>query len=96
MTNIIYAEFPFNQIHGDDGDFFHRPADLKARGYAESQIWSVVVTDEDESLDPDDDRWIYYVYGPSGHYVNVLGYIATEEHHDGKTYYQEAVQMEPL
>lgn len=30
-----------------------------------------------------------FVYGPSQHYIDVIGYIATKETHDGETYYTE-------
>ena len=94
ITEYTNVEFPFEEIK-DNGDYFHSPHDLRKLGYAESQIWSVVIGNDDE-LDDGGDRWLYITYGPSGHYVNVEGYFATKEHHDGHTYYQEALEMEPL
>ena len=47
-----------------------------------TQIWSVVVCD-------DDDEPITWTYGPNHHWVNVMGFTATQEHHDGDTYYHE-------
>jgi hypothetical protein len=51
---------------------------------------------DDDELDENGERWLYMTYGPPGHFVNVIGYIATAEHHDNDTYYQEAFEMLPL
>ena len=32
-----------------------------------------------------------YNFGPSDHWVDLLGYVATNEKHDGNTYYEETV-----
>jgi len=74
-------EFPYEEIRKEpDGDFFDSIEEAKALGFAESQIWSVTECDNS------------FAYGPSHHWVNLLGYVATVEHHDGKTYFIE----EPL
>lgn len=72
-----FQDFPFEEIRKPNGDYFDTAEDAMAAGYAESQVWSVI---EGEGT---------YVYGPSHHYINRLGYIATKEHHDGNTYYHE-------
>ena len=95
MTHYT-KEFPFKEIRDDgtpEGDYFHRPQDIRKLGYAESQIWSIY--EGDEEIRKDGQRFSVYVYGPSRHYINVIGYIATKEHHDGNTYYAETLEMEP-
>jgi len=96
MSDTIQAEFPFEEIRDDgtpEGDYFHRPNQLRALGYADSQIWSVI--EGDEITQEDGRRLNFITYGPSGHYVNVIGYMATTEHHDGETYYEDSFLMEP-
>jgi hypothetical protein len=78
----FYKEFPFEEIRKRNGNFFNTAEDAMAAGYAESQVWSVI---ESEGT---------YTYGPSFHYINRLGYIATKEHHDGETYYHEVPEEE--
>ena len=73
-------EFPYEEIRKDTGDFFDSIAEAKAAGFKESQIWSV--TEYEDT----------FTYGPSRHWVNLLGYVATVEHHDDNTYFFE----EPL
>ena len=95
-TTYTNVDFPFEQIRDDgtpEGDYFHRPQDIRKLGYAESQIWSIVECDDE--FREDGQRISVYVYGPSEHYVNVIGYMATKEHHDGNTYYEETLEMEP-
>ena len=75
---IHEQEFPFDEIRDQHGDYFSTVADAKKHsGYDESHIWSVT---ECEGA---------WSYGPSHHYVNLIGYIATHESHDGNTYYEE-------
>lgn len=73
-------EFPYEEIRKDSGDFFDSIAEAKAAGFEESQIWSVTECEDT------------FTYGPSRHWVNLLGYVATVEHHDDNTYFVE----EPL
>lgn len=73
-------EFPFEEIRKDSGDFFDSIEEAKAAGFEESQIWSVTECEDT------------FTYGPSRHWVNLLGYVATVEHHDDNTYFFE----EPL
>lgn len=72
-----YTDFPFTEIRQPSGDYFDNVQQALDAGYALTQIWSVVESDG------------AYSYGPVGHVVNLLGYIATAEHHDGETYYHE-------
>ena len=75
---IHHEEFPFDEIKDKHGDYF-RTIDLAKTltGYDESHIWSVTESDG---------TWCY---GPSHHYVNLIGYVVTHEAHDGNTYYEE-------
>lgn len=74
--------FPFEEIRRPDGNYFDTAEEAIEAGYKESQVWSVI---ESEGT---------YTYGPSYHYINRLGYIATKEHHDGETYYHEHVDTD--
>ncbi len=80
MTSTIHETlFPFDEIRAEpNGDYFDSVADAMAAGFDLDQVWSVVHGDGDS-----------YCYGPSHHYVNLLGYVATTERHDGDTYYIE-------
>ena len=75
---IHKEEFPFEEIRDEHGDYFMTPYDAKREtGYDESHIWSVTECENTWS------------YGPSHHYVNLIGYVVTDEPHDGNTYYEE-------
>jgi hypothetical protein len=87
MTTAIEAiqqDFPFDEIRDENGNYFSSVADAMKAGYQKSQIWSVVHGD---GVGPNGED--VYTYGPSFHYVNVIGYIATNEHHNNNTYYDE-------
>jgi hypothetical protein len=71
----IEEDFPFDEIRTESGDYFDSIDQVRAAGYADNQIWSV--TEHDNT----------WCYGPSHHWVNLIGYIATKETHDGNTYY---------
>jgi len=72
-------EFPFDEIRDEHGDYFMTIEDAKKHtGYDESHIWSVTECEN---------TW---TYGASHHYVNLIGYLATHEAHDGNTYYEES------
>lgn len=73
------TDFPFLDIRNARGDYFATIAEAKAAGFDENQIWSVVGGDEN-----------CMTYGPSHHYINLLGYVCTVERHDGDTYYEES------
>lgn len=82
MTTIIEKEFPFNELRMPTGDYYDNSTQMMHAGFERSQMWSVVEADGDDGAE-------YLSYGPVHHYVNLLGYIATAEHHDGDTYYIE-------
>jgi len=71
-----YCEFPFEEQNRYD-----TMREALGAGWLETQIWSVVVHDDE------DNTW---TYGPTHHYVNVMHFTATKEHHDGNTYYHES------
>ena len=83
MTHIIQGDFPYKKHNRPSGDFFRTVAEAKAAGWDENQIWSVV--EGDETLYGKN----VWVYGPSHHHINVLGFTATKERHDGETYFEE-------
>ena len=74
--------FPYHEIRDDvvggNGDYFESQDAARSAGYDDDQIWSVTHGVEDT-----------YSYGPPWHYVNLVGFIATEERHDNNTYYEE-------
>lgn len=72
-----FEQFPFEEIRDPNGDYYASAPAAVAAGHRLSQVWSVVESDGS------------YTYGPPYHYVNVIGFIATEEHHDNDTYYHE-------
>jgi len=74
------TDFPYAEIRKRNGDYFDTSLEAEQAGYAETQIWSVTKSDGP------------YTYGPSFHYINVLGFIATKEHHDNDTYYHEPTE----
>jgi hypothetical protein len=91
MTYTVVENFPFEEIRAEGGNLFFSAADAHAAGFDVDQIWSVVECDEYEDDDEGDLelRTSVWVYGPSHHYVNVLGFVATHERHDGDTYFEE-------
>ena len=76
--------FPFDEIR-DKGNYFLHLSPILELGYKRSQIWSVATPTIEEGSPVHSQ----FVYGPSHHFVDVIGYIATEEHHDNQTYYIE-------
>lgn len=85
MTTTHEKEFPFNELKMPTGDYYDNPTQMMNAGFEESQMWSVVEADADDGSE-------YLCYGPVHHYVNLLGYIATAEKHDGNTYYNECIK----
>jgi hypothetical protein len=77
--SIVYQQdFPFEEIRNQRGDYFATVAEVKNQtGYDRSHIWSITECDN---------AWSY---GPSYHYINLIGYVATHEAHDDNTYYEE-------
>jgi len=80
VATVIDGEFPFEEIKLQDSDYFFSAQEAMDAGYAENQVWSLI---EGETM---------YVTGPSHHRINVIGYFATKETHDGNTYYQEEME----
>ena len=78
-------EFPFTELKTPTGDYYDNRIEMERAGFVESQMWSVTDADNDDGSE-------YLCYGPVHHYVNLIGYIATAEHHDGDTYYIECVK----
>lgn len=81
-----YCEFPYEEKRRESGDYFDSIVQANAAGYDDDQIWSVVLSEGDDS-----ETWSY---GPPRHIVNLIGYIATDERHDGDTYYHEDVVID--
>ena len=79
------VEFPFTELKTPTGDYYDNRIEMERAGFVESQMWSVTDADDDDGSE-------YLCYGPVHHYVNLIGYIATAEHHDGDTYYIECVK----
>jgi hypothetical protein len=76
------TDFPFIEIKDSAGDYFSRAAVAGSTALAMGlsvnlNVWSVA---EDDGI---------FTYGPWYHYVNVIGYVITEEAHDGETYFEE-------
>lgn len=78
-----HCDFPFEEIRRTNGDYFDTALEAAKAGYGRDQIWSVA-EHEDNSR----------TLGPPHHIVNVYGYIATAERHDGETYYHETWEMD--
>jgi hypothetical protein len=78
-------EFPFTELKTPTGDYYDNRIEMERAGFVESQMWSVTDADDDDGSE-------YLCYGPVHHYVNLIGYIATAEHHDGDTYYIECIR----
>jgi hypothetical protein len=79
MATDTYEDFPYEEIRDDvvggNGNYFNLVSDAVKAGFTLDHIWSV--TEEDDVM----------TYGPSHHYINRLGYVCTNERHDGETYY---------
>ena len=82
MTQVHTQEFPYQTLMMPTGDYYDNKQQMEAAGFAETQMWSVT-----EGSSDDGSEW--FCYGPVDHYVNLIGYVATAEHHDGDTYYEE-------
>lgn len=82
---VFKGEFPFDEIKDANGNYFETINEAKkATRLNEDHIWSVIEFDEGDGVS----------IGPSHHYVNLIGYIVTEEAHDGETYYEETFDFE--
>tara|TARA_B100001057_G_scaffold499887_1_gene612351 strand:- start:6930 stop:7238 length:309 start_codon:yes stop_codon:yes gene_type:complete len=89
-------EFPFEEIRDDvcggHGDYFDSlDHAVQSTRLPQDHIWSVVcVGDEDEKGVEFD----AFCYGPPHHYINLIGFIATNEKHDNETYYEERIYLD--
>jgi hypothetical protein len=83
--NDIYEDFPYQEIRREDEEYFDSWQEAKDAGYDDDQIWSVTAGQGDDGSE-------WYVYGPPHHYINHIGHIATNERHDGNTYYHECIR----
>ncbi len=83
-TTVHAADFPFEEIRSPSGDYWDDIEDVLNAGYTLDQVWSVCEADN------------VFCYGPANHRVNLLGYVATNERHDGNTYYEESLDDEFL
>jgi len=72
--------FPFEEIAR-----FHTISDAVKAGWQMTQIWSVT--------EGDGDVWIY---GPPRHYVNLLHYVCTKEHHNDDSYVEVSFDIEGM
>lgn len=87
----IESDFPFAEIRQESGDMFDTAEEaMKFTSYDDSHIWSVGDCDDEEY---GGERYGFAMYGPSHHYINILGFIATKERHDGDTYFTECYSM---
>ena len=84
MTDI-YDPFPYTELRKPDGQYYDNPTEMLRAGFVPSQMWSVI-----EAEGHDGSEWV--ITGPVHHYINLLGYCATAEHHDENTYYHECIK----
>jgi hypothetical protein len=85
MSTVHESEFPFQELRMPTGDFYDNRTQMEHAGFIKAQMWSVVEAASDDNAE-------YLIYGPVDHYVNLLGYVATAEHHDEDTYYEECIK----
>jgi hypothetical protein len=80
MSSSMSEDFPYEEIRDDivggNGDLFSSVTEALTAGFDIAQVWSV--TEEEDVI----------THGPPHHWINLLGYVCTEEHHDQNTYYQ--------
>jgi hypothetical protein len=85
MSTTHEQDFPFNELRKPNGDYYDNRTQMERAGFAVSQMWSVTDAEGEHGEE-------YLCYGPVQHYINLIGYIATAEHHDGDTYYMECIK----
>ena len=84
--DIVHEQpFPFQELRMPDGDYYDNQTQMEHAGFIKAQMWSVVEAESNDGAE-------YLCYGPVDHYVNLRGYVATAEKHDGKTYYTECTK----
>lgn len=77
------AKFPFTQLRKPDGSYYEAPDEMVRAGFVPSQMWSITELEEDG---------LWWVFGPADVFVDIVGYVATAEHHDGQTKYLEQLK----
>ena len=85
MSVVHEQPFPFQELRMPNGDYYDNQTQMQNAGFIQAQMWSVVEANCDNGAE-------YLCYGPVGHYVNLRGYVATAEKHDGNTYYNECIK----
>ena len=83
------AEFPFEEIRNKENYFDTVAQAEQITGYNRDHIWAVIETEDDE-----DENVVWFTHAPSGHFINVIGYVVTHETHDGETYYEECIELD--
>lgn len=85
MSTVHRTDFPFNELKMPTGDYYDNRNQMERAGFLVTQMWSVVDENSEDGAE-------YLIYGPVDHYVNLLGYVATAEHHDENTYYEQCIK----
>ena len=83
------TDFPYEEIRRADGNYFDSVEEALTIAKDEYNIWSVI----DDEIEVDNKRYVVFTYGPSRHYVNVIGFVVTKEAHNGNTYFEEYLEM---
>ena len=81
-------EFPYEEIRRADGNYFDSWSEVSDAGYSYRQTWCITSSDSEQGT------WFCYDNAP--HFVNVLGFIATNEHAKPGEYYEELLLNEEL
>tara|TARA_R110002110_G_scaffold226672_1_gene441005 strand:- start:236 stop:514 length:279 start_codon:yes stop_codon:yes gene_type:complete len=85
---IYEKQFPFDEIKRNDGEYFDTAKEaMTATGLGSSHVWVIIESDTGN------DNEYCYTTSPPHHYINKIGYIATQEPHDHETYYNETVSF---
>jgi len=83
------TDFPYTEVREPSGNYWQTIQQALDAGHSEDQIWSVCAEDVADDA-------VAWTYGPSHHYVNLIGYTVTQERHDGETYYVVIDQLDNL
>lgn len=86
-----YEDFPYKEFRDEQGNYFQTAAFAQQAavnaGYSERHVWSVV--------EEWDNNKFFFIYGPSHHYVNVLGFIYSDTPNKGEYYFEEVIAPNP-
>ena len=83
------TDFPYEEIRAADGDYFQTVDEALEVAEDEYNVWSVI----DDEVEVNGKRFVVLTYGPSHHYVNVIGFVVTKEAHNGNTYFEEYLEL---